>query len=377
MDPALIMHQAFWRDAMPIWLGVDEPPCDFAGEELQSCVMFQTSGSSGRPKWVALKKTALLHSAAAVNAHLRVNSQSRWALALPIHHVGGFGVACRAYLTGAQLAVFQQRWQPRAFADWLDAEKSTHTSLVPTQIHDLVVQQITAPASLNAVVVGGGLLDSATGQAARELGWPVLASYGMTEAASQIATQSIDALEKIYQPFPLRVLPHWKVETNHEMRISIGGPALFHGFVEIDSSGDIHFAPAGPLYLTQDCGDFSNNQFFSITRTDACVKILGELLDPRQIEQKLAAWANVNAPSSSWAVIPLPDRRTGHRLALAYEAPIAEEHIANLLEKYNAQATGYARIHQSIRLDRLPRVGALGKISYSQLIAQCEALSAE
>ena len=68
----------------------------------------------------------------------------------------------------------------------------THTSLVPTQVHDLVKADLRAPETLKAIVVGGGHLDAATGRLARTLGWPVLASYGMTEAASQIATQTLE-----------------------------------------------------------------------------------------------------------------------------------------------------------------------------------------
>ncbi|RYD33092.1 MAG: long-chain fatty acid--CoA ligase, partial [Verrucomicrobiaceae bacterium] len=62
MDAALLTGEAFWNDPRPFATGaVPDVP------ELEGHVLFETSGSSGNPKWVALSKRALLVSAAAVN----------------------------------------------------------------------------------------------------------------------------------------------------------------------------------------------------------------------------------------------------------------------------------------------------------------------
>ena len=179
MDPALLISQKFWDDATPVMAG---------DRELVAHVLFETSGSTGAPKRIALPKEALLVSAAAVNAHLEVTADSCWGLALPTHHVGGFGVAARAWQAGCGMVVFQGKWNPSGFRDWLGVSRVTHTSLVPTQVHDLVKQELTAPNFLKAIVVGGGHLDAATGQAARDLGWPVLASYGVCRRAHCVVT---------------------------------------------------------------------------------------------------------------------------------------------------------------------------------------------
>jgi len=111
MDPALLTDPAFWSDPRPFSPGGKIP--DLA--ELQDHVLFQTSGSSGDPKWIALSKSALLLSAACVNHHLRVDENSRWGLVLPLHHVGGFGVVARAFEAGCDCAVFPERWNPVIF----------------------------------------------------------------------------------------------------------------------------------------------------------------------------------------------------------------------------------------------------------------------
>lgn len=152
MDAALLITREFWGDVAP-WSAQwpADPPRDAA---MRGTVWFRTSGSSGAPKWVVLTKSALLVSAEAVNAHLAVEAGACWGLALPIHHVGGFGAAARAYVAGCRLAVFQDRWNAARFSEWLAAERVTHLSLVPAQVHDLVRAGITAPPCLRVVVVG-------------------------------------------------------------------------------------------------------------------------------------------------------------------------------------------------------------------------------
>ena len=192
IDPLAICSACFWEDRSPFiageWEGVDPPVPD-------GSVLFRTSGSTADARWIVLGKKGLLLSARAVNAWLDVREDSKWGLALPLNHVGGFGVLARAFSARCGLACFEGKWDPERFARWVETERVTHVSLVPTQVHDLVGGGFPGPESLRAVVVGGGHLDSESGQAARDAGWPVLASYGMTEAGSQIATQRLELLE--------------------------------------------------------------------------------------------------------------------------------------------------------------------------------------
>ena len=50
----------------------------------QGWCLFQTSGTEGQRKWVALTKAAMLISARAVNAHFTVTVADHWLLALPV-----------------------------------------------------------------------------------------------------------------------------------------------------------------------------------------------------------------------------------------------------------------------------------------------------
>lgn len=368
MDAALLTHPAFWDDRAPRAAG------DFPGDlpdlpELRGHVLFATSGSSGAPKWIALAKTALLASAAAVNRHLEVTPADCWGLALPLHHVGGFGVAARAFAAGCGWQEFASRWDATAFARWLADHHVTHTTLVPTQVHDLVAAGARAPATLRAIVVGGGHLDAATGQAARALGWPVLASYGMTEAASQIATQGLDQLQSLYQPAPLPLLPIWQAAITAEQVLRISGPALFSGMLTRDHDHPWLFRPrAEPWHQTADRVLLANRDLTPIGRADTLVKVLGELVDPARIECELAALAAGRLAPGSFAVVAVADARAEHVLVPVFAAAVAADLIAAVLAAYAAQAPGFRRLQPAVILTPFPR-SPLGKPRRPEIVA--------
>ena len=353
MDATLLTSAAFWEDAGS---PVPEIP------ELAGHVLFESSGSTGDPKRIALSKQALLVSAAAVNRHLGVTPDSCWGLALPLNHVGGFGVAARAYEAGSGFKDFSRRWDAREFRQWLDQNKITHTSLVPTQVHDLVRAHLTAPATLLAIVVGGGHLDMPTGQAARDLGWPVLASYGMTEAASQIATQGLDQLHAPYQPAPLPLLPIWEARDSPGNLLAISGPALFSGYL----SGNRFTPRESDWHTTSDQVVLANRQLTPLGRADALVKVLGELVDPEAIERELVSMSRGKLTAGTFAVIAIPDERAGHGLVPVFESSVSPSAIASVLSLYQARAPGFRRLGPAAVIGEFPR-SELGKLRRTEL----------
>lgn len=134
-----------------------------AAQGLRGVCFFQTSGSEGSPKWVALPKDAFLISGQAVNAHFEVKVEDRWLIALPLHHVGGFAIHARAHLSGSGLVQDQSRWQPDAFIETCKREGITLVSLVPTQVHDLIRNRRRAPPDLRVAIIGGGGVVDGTG----------------------------------------------------------------------------------------------------------------------------------------------------------------------------------------------------------------------
>ena len=360
MDAHSLVYPEFWQSEESHVLSqhrimpVPDLPCP--------SLVFATSGSTGQARHVVLSKKSLLLSAMVVNEHLQADATSVWGLCLPWWHVGGMGVIARAYQAGAMFSLGPPRWQVEDCVRWLRDEAVTHLSLVPTQVHDLVAAEYRAPSSLRAVVVGGGRLERDLGRKARDLGWPVLASYGMTEAGSQIATQDLSALQHPYTSEPIPILPCWNVRTMEVGIFEISGPVLFHGEM-IGDPDAWHYEPRrGEWYQTQDCGDVIDGQLRLRHRADTLVKVLGELVDPTAIESQLA---QAGLPVGRFAVIAVADARQEHRLVLVHEA-LAPSLLESALASYHDDSPGYTRIANQQSITVFPR-SDLGKILRREL----------
>ncbi len=313
--------------------------------DLEGCVIFRTSGSTGEGRWVVLEKRAMLVSARAVNESLGVSKESRWGVALPLDHVGGFAIFARVFVAGCGVAVFEGKWDAGEFVRWVEREGVTHTSLVPTQVHDLVREGWAAPGCLVAVVVGGGRLELELEKKARELCWPVLASYGMTEACSQVATQR-EAGGR------LEVLPIWEVGVEDGFLVISGG-ALFLGVIQ----GGRLIRRQG-AYRTSDRVLLDGRNIEVLGRGDRLVKVLGVLVDLDEVEMKVRKMA----VGMELAVISLPDERRGNVIAVVFEGEVGDECI----QEYNASAEGLERISKVYVVNEFPR-SLLGKLQRGRL----------
>lgn len=344
MEEVLLSDPAFWVSDRPIAPGSELPEVEGG---LPGLVYFRTSGSTGEPKWIGLSREALLVSAAVVNRHLGVKDGEIWGLALPLHHVGGFGVVARAFEAGCGITRLSGRWDPVAAVAWMRTEDVAHCPLVPTQVHDLVAARLPAPPALRTVVVGGGALSGELGNAARELGWPVLASYGMTEAASQIATQPPELLGSPYVPEPIEILPHWRAGIGEGGRLEIEGPSLFAGVLEGGETG-CRFIPRAPgPFTTSDRVRITGSAISVIGRADRCVKVLGELVDLDELERVFGVDS---------MVVDLPHPRNGRELVLVTAGGDANQKLA----VHNATVAGPWKIGRMVRVPVLPRT-PLGK----------------
>jgi len=271
-------------------------------------------------------------------------------------------VVARAFERGCRVEVLGERWDAARFASWIERGEVTHTSLVPTQVHDLIIAGSRAPAGLRAVVVGGGVLDEGAGTRARALGWPVLASYGMTEAGSQVATQSPELLGESYHPTPLPVLPHWEVRVDPGSgRIGLKGASLFAGVLE-GKGGRWEFREREEdWFATSDIGRIHPRGLEVLGRADAVVKVLGELVDPDAVAARLG--------TPHMAVVARPDPRRGHRLVAVFEPPLNRDAAARRVAEHNRNCEGFLRIEELVAVPAIPR-SPLGKVRRAELTRQ-------
>lgn len=370
METTLLTSAAFWQDDSSLIMVNDRDvralreaevirPWLKNRADLSGHLLFATSGSTGNGKWIALSKSALLVSARAVNAHLKVTPQDRWMLSLPTFHVGGMGVCARVYDAGCGLTKYEGKWDAHKFWDQLTADKTTLVSLVPTQLVDLVKAELKCPPRLRGVLIGGGRLEDEVYQKAVGLGWSVFETYGMTETSSQIATAQVGRRE-------LQVLPIWQVKLNQDGRLTIKGEALMTGYVGC-SDGEVVFNEVSDdaWFLTGDVVEIHQEVLKMIGRADRCVKVLGELVDLDEIAKILSRVCGV---SEGVDVVALSDHRRGVRLCAVAESDVL---TAEGLSVYNVQCNPLWRIDSVVNTGVFPR-SSLGKIQYSRLQQMAE-----
>jgi O-succinylbenzoic acid--CoA ligase len=121
-----------------------------------------TSGTTGRPKGIALSRRAFLASAVASEANLGWAEGDRWLLGLPIAHVGGLSVLTRCLLARRTVVVPREialgsRLDSDALVRTIEDDRVTLASLVPTQLERLLRDRPSwrPPSGLRAVLLGG------------------------------------------------------------------------------------------------------------------------------------------------------------------------------------------------------------------------------
>jgi O-succinylbenzoic acid--CoA ligase len=323
------------------------------GETEEGLIYFFTSGSSGHPTCAGFTRAALTLSARAVNAFLGVTADDTWLRVLPRFHVGGFGVEARAWAAGARLVTMDDRWDPRDFYRLCADQAVTRVSLVPTQVFDLVHAALTCPPSMRTVLVGGGSLRPSLQAAATALGWPVRASYGLTEAASTVAIQAADEPDGSR----LTLLSHWTAQTDTQGRLVLHGPALPTRLGTISSLTDQPlWHPVSALH-TSDRAHLDERTLTFLGRADRIVKRLGELIDLSLLDDQLADAALATGLTGRVRLRCEEDLRDQHRLVLECLQQAEGDAVAG---HFNTTQPAFARI-TAVRVVGDLQLSPLGK----------------
>jgi O-succinylbenzoic acid--CoA ligase len=391
-EPALVVTDAAGRPTVAAaWTGrtavVEDPgegwdaepaegpagPPD--GEDLQSIVY--TSGTTGAPKGARIRLAQ--HFWGALGSMLRLGHlpDDVWLLCMPPYHVGGQAILFRAALAGTAVVV-HSRFDAQRVATALADGSVTLVSLVPTMLRR-VLDELTGPVSprLRVVLLGGSAAPAALVQEARGRGLPVRLTYGLTETASQLATEGLD--ERAPAGASGRPLAFAEVAVGPEDgrpgqlppgvpgEILARGPQVTDGYWRRDEPD--RFAPGGWL-RTGDLGWLDERGWLYVLdrRVDLIVSG-GENVYPAEVEAALAAHPAVAAA----AVVARADPEWGQvPVAFVVRRPDAAVTEAELLAFARGRLAGYKVPRRVWFVEALPLTGS-GKIARHRLRAEVEA----
>ncbi len=281
----------------------------------ETAVILFTSGTTGRQKGVRLTAGNLHASAVASAFRLGVSPGDRWLCCLPVDHVGGLAPVVRTAMYGTTLVV-QRGFDAERTGRALATHDVAGLSLVPTQLRRLL--DAGAPLSgLSAVLVGGAPTPERLLDRALAAGVPVHPTYGLTEAASQVATARPagvrDHHRSVGQPlYGVRVTvvaDGSPVERGERGEIVVAGPTVTPGYLDAESTE----AAVGEWGLhTGDVGVRDGaGRLQVLGRRDETVLTGGELVAPREVVETLRSHPAV----ADAAVVGLPDEEWGERVA--------------------------------------------------------------
>jgi len=340
---------------------------DFIGEEkfplsgeFQGHFWLSTSGSSGQKKWVGLSKQAMLASAKAVVDIYSMESSDCWLHSLPDFHVGGLSIWARSWISGSRVVQISEKWNPISFTNEIQKNKATLTSLVPTQIYDLVQNNCIPTPSLRLVFVGGGRLDTDLRKKAVSLGWPLETTYGMTECSSQVATT--------FRGDKLWALPHVNLELNAENLLKIKSAALLTTYAyEKEGKLQLHDPKELGWFTTEDVVVLSKeNERTTIEvvgRRGDFFKILGENVQFSTLESILET---IRPKKGDIALVPVPCERKGISVFFCYSG-LEKAEVLALVSRFNEQVRPFERIVAIKELKKIER-SPLGKLLRAKII---------
>ncbi len=318
-------------------------------------LLLATSGTQGQPRIVELSGRNLAASVQASCKRLALEESDTWLACLPLHHIGGLSILLRCAHGGAK-AVLMDRSDPPALKTALVQSQVTHLSLVPAMLHRLLEThgEFCPPATLKAVVLGGAPAPGALVEAALQLGWPLCPSYGLTEAASQVAT--LFPPPQRWRPgcagFPLA---HVEIKLCEDTDvISVRGPSIASHARCVDG-GRWKLTDEQGWLNTRDLGRMdSEGRLYVFGRNDDVFVSGGENIHPQLLEQELAHCPGVEQV----AVSAFADATWGDALAALYCGPASAGQV-NDWARRNLQGVFVPK--RFFKVEALPR-NTMGKL---------------
>lgn len=290
--------------------GLLQPQGDLDGAEHAYAVV-TTSGSSGDPKGVILTPDNIVAAVAASQARLSNDASDRWLLCLPLHHIAGLSAVWRSLAAGGSVLI-HDRFDAIAVAGALKAGEASMVSLVPTMLHRVLDADPGPYTGLRAVLLGGGPAGRSLVERAFDAGLPVLATYGTTETASQVATvapgEQHEASGTVGRPLDGMTVSFESGE------IMVDGPAVSPGYLG-------RRLRTGP-HRTHDLGYLDDDGRLVVTgRKDHIILTGGEKVVPQFVEAVLESFPSIRRA----VVLGVPDNDWGEAVVAVVEDDALDE----------------------------------------------------
>ena len=260
-----------------------------------SVLDIQTSGSTGTPTRMKVKKTQVLNSARFTCDYFNLKQGDSCLLCLPLEFIAAKMMVIRALVRGLNLWLKEPDGHPfegpvRDYA---------FVPLVPLQVFNTLQteREKEALSHCQTLLIGGGPLSSTLESALSDCPVSIFASYGMAETLSHIALRRVNGTDAsaYYTPFP-----------GVSLFLSVDGCLIIDAPLVTDATittGDrVELLPDG--------------RFRVLGRKDNLILTGGMKVQAEELESKIS-----QVMTSAYAITSAPDTKFGECIVLIAEAP--------------------------------------------------------
>lgn len=356
---------AFTKEVLP----------DFEIDMAKTQAIVFTSGTTGKPKGAQITWENHFWSATTSAWRLGMLPTDRWLTCLPLYHVGGLAILFRCCLYGIE-AIVHDGFDAEAVNTAIDKENVTLVSLVPTMLHRVIESRDGKPfpPSLRLILLGGAAAPVWLLEKASQLNAPIAPTYGLTEAASQVATMPPDMarlkLGSVGKPL---LFTNVKIvdESGKALppdvhgEVVISGRTVMAGYYRNEGddalrNGELHTGDIG--YLDED-GDL-----WLVQRRSDLIVSGGENVYPAEVESALREHPAV----ADVCVVGIASEVWGQQVAAAIVFKNPESVSAEEFDQFlRARLAGYKRPRYYRFVAELPMTGS-GKVNRSLVKALFE-----
>ncbi len=315
-------------------------------------LVLHTSGTTGDPKWIALDAEAIAWTAEQIRLHHHLQPHDRGLTPLPFFHINAPVVTLCASLMAGATAIIARRFSQRSFWEWIDRYAVTWTSVVPTIIAFLLRDPTPheVPKRLRFVRSASSPLPVKDLLAFEQrFGVPIIETYGLTEACSQVCANPVPPGQRIPgsvgYPVGVQLAICWPrdqdepgglrpVPPGMQGEICVSGPSITRGYLDGVSAS----AFQDGWFRTGDLGYQDEQGALFITgRIREIIKRGGETIAPRAIEEVLMQFpdmhevAVIGRADSDYGEVPVAFVVTDHPWTAAETAAalqLCREHLS-------------------------------------------------
>lgn len=301
-----------------------------------------SSGSTGAPKNISLKRHQMIHSAHTTGKALNLPENSKALIALNVEMIAGLMMMVRTLELGWESTVIHPVADP--LSDLPDHLTFDFAALTPIQLNTMLQKHSKETISLKfrKILLGGAPIDSYLLNQISELQTEVYQSYGMTETVSHVALRKVNGanLSSDYQLLD-------DIEAGIDERGCLFLIGTITDFQKIQ---------------TNDLVEFTGQRTFKwIGRADNIINSGGIKIQLDKIDNTLSLILNemnVNSPFFSWAV---KDQLLGQKLVVVMQAENSENLYEQLKQRMLGRLTKYEIPKEIIFLDEFLKTPS-GKI---------------